>query len=63
MEAMKDEEPGGVYKNYNVECRKMADGDAASAQSRRRSADGTGAGRGPPMEPPEIITNVLNQKL
>jgi hypothetical protein len=39
-----------------------ADGDAASAQSRRRSADGTGAGRGPPMGPPEIITNVLNQK-
>jgi hypothetical protein len=51
-----------AYKNYNVDER-MADGDAASAQSRRRSADGTGAGRGPPMGPPEIITNVLNQKL
>ena len=38
-----------------VQRRKMADGDAASAQSRRRGADGTGAGRGPP----EIITNVI----
>jgi hypothetical protein len=53
-----------AYKNYNVNERwQMEMPPLRRAADAAASADGTGAGRGPPMGPPEIITNVLNQKL